>query len=202
MLAGGLGGEEVRIVGRVKQRVDLLRAPISGRPCVAFEADIEELAGEEWVSRLRVREARSFIVIDESGPALVDADGPFELALATDEQGSSGLFGRIGSAQLQVVKSYLSSGAEWFGRSNKVRYREAILRDGQNVAVGGNGTREISGEAPASGLREPPTWLVLRGEAEAPLLISNTARALDGRSSLPQRASVSTNVATKKATET
>jgi hypothetical protein len=202
MLAEGAGGDQIRLVGRVKGRMAPLRAPISGRPCVAFQADIEQLNGEDWVSRLRVREAQSFIVVDESGPALVDAGGPFELALVIDEQGSSGLFGRIGAVQFEVVKSYLDSSAEWFGRPNKARYREGILREGQNVAVGGDGTREISGEAPSSGLREPPTWLVLRGTADQPLVISNAIPAIGGRGIPPQRASVSTSVARKKATET
>jgi hypothetical protein len=202
MPAGGVGGDQIRVVGRVKQRAEPLRAPISGRPCVAFQADVEELQGEEWISRLRVREAQSFLVVDETGSALVDANGPFELGLVTDEQGSSGLFGSIGAAQLQVVKSHLSSGNEWFGRSNKARYREGILKVGQLVAVGGNGAREITGEAAAPGLREAPTWLVLRGTADDRLLISNSVQAIGGRWNLPQRASVSTSVATKKATET
>jgi hypothetical protein len=180
MLAVGSGGDKICVVGHVKRRGDSLRAPISGRPCVAFQAEIEEQRGQKWVSRLRVREAQPFVVVDESGPTFVDVEGPFELELSTDEEGSTGLFGRMGAAQRQVVKSYVKPSVDLFGASNKVRYREGILRDGQSVAVGGPGTRELSAEIPSSGLREPGTWLVLRGTTDQPLLISNALRAIGG----------------------
>ena len=199
---GGGGADHIRVVGRVRQRGAPLRAPISGRPCVAFQAEIEQLQGKEWVSRFRVREAQSFTVVDESGPALVDADGPFELALVTDDQGSTGLFGRIGAAEREVVKSYLDSSAEWFGRPNKVRYREGILRDGQRVAVGGIGTREVSGEAPSAGLRRGADLAGIARDGRRASPHQQRDPGADSGGSQPQRASVSTSVATKNATET
>ena len=74
----------------------------------------------------------------------------------------------------------------------KLRYEEAVLRDGETVSIGGHGVRQVSPEEQSANRRAPPEWLVLRGTAEEPLLIADAV----------QRASVSTSVAMKKATET
>src|SRR5215831_15147909 len=109
VLARDAAGAELRVVGRVRPRSrEALRAPITGRPCVAFQVSIDESDGEGWAERLSLREAQSFVVVDESGRALVDADGPFELALVTDRQASSGLLGMMTSDELQAARSYLS----------------------------------------------------------------------------------------------
>ncbi|HLK88239.1 MAG TPA: hypothetical protein VKZ18_00015 [Polyangia bacterium] len=202
----GASGERLRVVGRVRRQTETLRAPISGRPCVAFQAFIDEHGGDEWRNRLSLRGARSFVIIDDSGEALVDTGGPYELSLVTDQRGSTGLLGTMGSAQLQAVRSYLGLGAPGARGAPRLRYREAVLQEGQQVAVGGSGSQVVSGQAPSAGRREPPRWLVLRGTANETLLISNWLRAIGGRwfarDARPQRASASTSVATKKATET
>jgi hypothetical protein len=178
----------VRVTGRVRRRGELLKAPVSGRPCVAFQLLVEHHSGDGWGKLLELRDARPFVIADETGEALVDtAAGPFHLALNSDERGGTGLFDRIGEAQLQAL---MSVGAfESPGRTRgKRRYREGILREGETVAVGGRGVREVSAEAPSINPREPPQWLVLRGTADEPLLISDSLDAIAPEvSRLPRR---------------
>jgi hypothetical protein len=178
----------VRLTGRVCRRGELLKAPVSGRPCVAFQLLVEHHGGEGWGKLLELRDARPFVIADETGEALVDtAAGPFHLALDPDERGGTGLFDRIGETQLQAL---MSVGAfESPGRTRgKRRYREGILREGETVAVGGRAVREVSAEATSVNPRQPPRWLVLRGSADEPLLISDSLDAIaPDASRLPRR---------------
>jgi hypothetical protein len=178
----------VRVTGRVRRRGELLKAPLSGRSCVAFQLLVEHHDHDGWGKLLELRDARPFVIADETGEALIDtAAGPFHLALDSDERGGTGLFDRIGEAQLQTL---MSVGAfESPGRTRgKRRYREGILREGETVAVGGRGVREVSAEATSVNLREPPQWLVLRGTADEPLLISDSLDAIAPEASrLPRR---------------
>jgi hypothetical protein len=177
----------VRVTGRVRRHGELLRAPISGRPCIAYQLLVEN-DKDGWGKLLELRDARPFVIADETGEALVDTTaGPFHLALNSDERGGTGLLDRIGEAQRQAL---MSVGAfESPGRTGgKRRYREGILREGETVAVGGRGVREVSAEATSVNPREPPRWLVLRGTADDPLLISDSLDAIDPQfSRLPRR---------------
>ncbi len=178
----------VRVTGRVRRRGELLKAPVSGRPCVAFQLLVEDHDADGWGKLLELRDARPFVIADETGDALVDtAAGPFHLALHSDERGGTGLFDRIGAAQRQAL---MSVGAfESPGKTRgKRRYREGILREGEIVAVGGRGLREVSAEATSVNPRQPPQWLVLRGTADEPLLISDSLDAIAPEvSRLPRR---------------
>ena len=127
------------------------------------------------------------MVADETGEAFVDtAAGPFHLALNSDARGGTGLFDRIGEAQLQAL---MGTGTfESASPRGKRRYREGILREGETVAVGGRGVREVSAEGSSVNPREPPQWLVLRGTAAEPLLISDSLDAIAPEfSRLPRR---------------
>jgi hypothetical protein len=187
-------GPGLLVTGRVQRRGEPLSAPVSGRPCVAFSLFVERRARDGWRPILEVRDVRSFVVIDESGAGLVDANGPFIVALDVDDRGSNRWYNpTIGETQLQALKSLLGRNSEsWTGAMTNLRYEEAVLRDGETVSIGGHGVRQVSPEEQSANRRAPPEWLVLRGTAEEPLLIADAV----------QRASVSTSVAMKKATET
>src|SRR6185369_4566859 len=55
-----IGGGLVRVTGRVHRHGELLRAPVSKRPCVAFDLDVQELDDERWMNRLVERRACTF----------------------------------------------------------------------------------------------------------------------------------------------
>jgi hypothetical protein len=73
----------------------LVIAPVSGRPCVAFQLFVEERNRRSWLDLLELRDAQSFIVADDTGEAFVDTSGPFSLALVPDERGTMGWFDRM-----------------------------------------------------------------------------------------------------------
>ena len=149
------------------------------RPCIAFHLLVEENAGRKgWRRLLEIREARPFVIADETGEALVDPTaGPFHLALNSDERGGTGWFDQIGEAQRRALMSV--GPAQSPGRDGRKRqYQEGILREGETVAVGGCGVLEVSPDVVSVNPREPPQWLVLRGTSDEPLLISDSLDAI------------------------
>jgi len=171
-------GRALRVTGHVRGRGEPLRAPVSNRPCVAYRLWVQEHNRNGWRTLLDAQEASSFVVFDESGEALVDPSGPFRLALAPDEGGGTGWTGRMGAARVQALQSLLGDRAiNRFGGPKNLRYREGILTSGEIVSVGGHGVRELGAEGRGGGLRGSGEWLVLRGTAQEPLLISDSSAA-------------------------
>jgi hypothetical protein len=173
----------VRVTGRVRAGGDLLRGPVTQRPCVAYHLVIEGDEQGNWGSVLELEDARPFTLIDQTGEAFIDVAGrSFLLALVVDKSGWT----RSGAdldAPSQAVRSLLESANValdgMFDGPRRFRYREAALREGRRVAVGGQGTREVTPDGARASVREPPQRYVVRGSAEQPLLISDLREALD-----------------------
>src|SRR5688572_28875532 len=87
---GELRAGTARVTGNVRRGRELLRAPISGRPCLAFEFRVEVSHGESWTEVVRGQKASPFMVADESGQAQVEPGHHFELVLAEDLRGGTG----------------------------------------------------------------------------------------------------------------
>jgi len=175
-IAGAPDGP-VRVTGRVHAEGDLLRAPVTQRPCVAYQLIIEGDEDGAWGSVFELEDARPFKLIDETGEALVEVTGrAFLLALVADKRGwtrsgpdqdphSQAVHSLLGSADVEVEGI--------FDGPRRFRFREAALREGRRVAVGGVGTREVTPDGARAGVREPPQRYVVRGNADEPLLISD-----------------------------
>jgi hypothetical protein len=174
----------VRLAGRVRRIGDLLQAPLSGRPCVAYELCVNESGqgGPEssgWYRLIEMRQACPFVVADESGEARVDTDGPFRIAVTYDRTGTTRWFGEYPGihrdlARFLKAEGYLATG--WFGRWKVFHYAEGVIEEDQLVTVGGASAREFDAAGRPPDRRSPPERLVLRGTDAQPLLISETAK--------------------------
>jgi hypothetical protein len=151
----------VLVCGRVEAAGDLLEAPLTRERCVAYDVEMEKGP--------RQREMRSFIVVDESGEALI-AEGPFVLQLVPYRYGVT-----------TVPASGTRTSVRWLGRIEKpvepVWYWESTLCVGSLVAVTGTAWREVMADAERPTLRQPPERVVLRGTVDNPLLIGSWANA-------------------------
>jgi hypothetical protein len=170
-------GASLRVAGRVRALGDVVTAPMSGGPCVAFQLQIEEWKSRyqvgSWHLLLDLQDARSFSLADETGDAFVDAAGPFVLALGSDEAGTNDPREPMDSGRMTTLTSLLGGyGKSWLG-SKPLRYREGVLVEGDVVSVGGDGTRELNPAGRSPNSRDLPEWLVLRGTDDAPLWISD-----------------------------
>jgi hypothetical protein len=176
----------VRLTGRIFGIGDLQHAPLSGRPCVAYEVLVDEFGtsnGPGGVHRRRwaeLREANPFLVADESGKARIDTSGPFLMSLNHDYTGTTGWFSKYPGTH-QALASFLSSmgipSTNWLGRWRRFHYVEGVLEEGELVSVSANGVLELDPAAEQVSARSPPQRLVLRGTEALPLLISDNQEA-------------------------
>jgi hypothetical protein len=166
----------VRVAGRVHRDANLLKAPLSGRPCVVYELVIDELSSGSpslWQRLLDLRQACPFLLEDDSGTARIDTAGPGFVALIHDRVGvTSGIYPGNHLALSMVLESCGILPMTWFGRWRPLRYAEGVLEQGELVTAGGNGEREIDPAGDRPSLRSPPQRLVIRGSEEEPLLIT------------------------------
>jgi hypothetical protein len=175
----------VRLTGRARPIGELLRAPVSQRPCVAFQivARMRRNGKGPWTTVMELEEACPFILADKSGQAVIDtAAGPFSMSLVPNRRGSSSPF-RADSADLRIVRALLRSRdietETVFGRERGVWFTEAALLPEATVSVSGHCAREVALDGERTGYRDLPQRLIMQGTAGEPLLISNWRGALE-----------------------
>jgi hypothetical protein len=152
---------------------------------VAYEVVVDTAGGRGGWSRLvELREARPFLVADESGEARIDTSGPFLMSLSYDRTGDIGGFSKY-PGEHQAVASFLSSLelvlTNWLGRWRQIHYAEGVLEESELVVVSAESVLEVDATGERASPRSPPQRLVLRGTEALPLLISDgtDARSLD-----------------------
>jgi hypothetical protein len=175
----------VRLTGRIRRTGELLQAPLSGRPCVAYELVVDappRMSGPGMDARPRlveVGEACPFLVADESGEARVDTSGPFLMSLSHDLTGDTD--GCKYPDEHRALASFLLSldvvPTNWLGRWRRFHYAEGVLEEGKLVAVSAESVLEVDAMGERAGPRSQPQRLVLRGTEAVPLLISDRSDA-------------------------
>lgn len=167
--------EDVRgkIVGRVHAVDELLEAPITGRRCVAYMIRIVPQDQSTSPSALHESKAVRFVVDDGSGRALVD---PTNARLAI----GGGTETQAGTLEDMPIRLAMLLEQRGTHPSRRMLFREAVIVDGESIAVLGAGTREPDPDAaPAASYRgEPATRLRLTSSAKHPLVISDDPAAL------------------------
>jgi len=160
-VADAIDGEWVKLVGRVVSPETPLTST-SGQPCVYYHAWHEERRSDEkggyaWVSVGEEEDACSFVIVDDSGRAFVEATT------------GKGLTGAL------RADAYRAVGDPAMG----VRSREATVTDGQQIAVFGWATWEPDLPDATSGLyRDGAKRLVLRALDGAPIIVSDESKLL------------------------
>jgi hypothetical protein len=173
-----LGDDQLgKVVGRARGLTETLEAPISGRRCIYFSVTVEERrsTGKSHHWRTVIREARGvpFMLEDDSGRALIDPTAA-RIAAEFDGHSQSGTFDDPTPAEKAFLDRHGEDGQRWlFNR--KLRYREAVIEEGETIAVLGAGTREPDPDAPPTDAYrgEAPTRLRLTSSRTYPLVISD-----------------------------
>ncbi len=177
---GQLRDDELgKVVGRARALEAVLTAPLTGRPCVYFIATVEEhrSTGKTHYWKTIIKETRGvpFVLEDASGRAIVDATAA-RIAIDFDGRSQSGTFDDPTEAERAFLARHGEKGQGWiFNR--RLRYREAVIAEGETIAVLGAGTREPDPDAPPSEAYrgDAPTRLRLTSSPRYPLVISDDA---------------------------
>lgn len=156
VFSGKVSAEEATLVTRVTQRA-----------CVYSELRVDDLAlvGPELYGRglftrtavLHEREARSFLITDDTGTAEVRIDEASDVSFVIAPHLS------VKGRQLRapaMANTLLTLGLPAFG---KLVITESAIFVGDTVTVAGMGMREVSPSVATAGYREVPMRFVVRG---------------------------------------
>jgi hypothetical protein len=177
---GQLRDDELgKVVGRARALEAVLTAPLTGRSCVYFIATDEEHRStgktHHWKTIIKETRGVPFVLEDGSGRAIVDATAA-RIAIDFDGRSQSGTFDDPTEAERAFLARHGEKGQGWiFNR--RLRYREAVIAEGETIAVLGAGTREPDPDAPPSEAYrgDAPTRLRLTSSPRYPLVISDDA---------------------------
>jgi hypothetical protein len=142
-----------RIVGKVRLLGEPLAAPLSARPCCAWDARVADGSNAEL---LREIGKQDFVVEDETGRALVRAE---TARIIVKRDGSYQSQGRQATSPQEAFLAR-------HGRlpSGELNYREGALTPGETVAVVGTPWHEPDPDPKAgAAFREMPMRLVFGG---------------------------------------
>ena len=182
------GNRSAKLVGELQLFDAPLVAPLTGRRCAYYVAVVEEFDGEDW--RRIIQESRGvpFLLEDPSGIAVVLPDDA-QAVLASEVHARSGRLEHATAAERNFLRKHegrrpstssaSSSGSPSLTR--RLRFSEAVLEAGDQVAVLGLCMEEPNPEAvaaPLGGYRSLTTCTRVYGSSEFPLRLSNEPSCL------------------------
>lgn len=168
----------VKIVGAVRTPKSPLRAPLTGRVCVAYDVHVQMVGNNRRDTLIRARDFCEFVLEDASGRALVV---PFTSAIAIvkDRHSSSGLLADATPEQQAFLAAHGEKSVGPLGLNRPLVFQEGILEEGEQVAVVGMGRWEADPEPDAEhtgGYRNSARRLRMQDAAWLPLQISDDHR--------------------------
>ncbi len=182
---GDVGDDEVaKVIGRARPLSESLSAPLTGRACVYFIAMVEERRTRRnkpyWKTIAREERGVPFALEDDTGRAIVDPTAT-RIAMSYDAYSTSGVLDDPTDIQRAFLDRHDNRGDRGLYH-RKLRYHEAVIADGETVAVLGAGTREPDPDgSPTAAYRgEAPTRLRLTSSRKYPLVISDDRRSVTG----------------------
>ena len=154
-------GEKVRVVGRIVYAGQVIQAPLSGRHCVAYHVEVQELRNRgkhsTWVTVINEEHRGDIVIHDGMGNALIDKQH-LKTLMVQDAKFSSGTFNDAAPHLEEFLRLRGRASTGFLGLNKGLRYREGILEQNELVAAVGVGAW---GSAGAKNLNLPHDRLLL-----------------------------------------
>ena len=125
-----------RVVGTVRTHERVLRAPLSGRPCVYYEVIVEAITTTGLRLCFTDCDAVPFALEDDSGRAIIDPWGS-EVSAAFDHTEELSEYGVATPEQAALFTRHDRAGEH----AGAMLFREALLVEGERVTVVGTAQR-------------------------------------------------------------
>jgi hypothetical protein len=167
-LGAVVDGDRVRVLGVVHRADGSMHAPLSGRPCLAFRAVVEEWTDDGGSEIFRLEHALPFVLVADGIEARVD--GPILLGLEIDFRDGEG---ECSQAVLDALSTYGVPTTDPRGRRKRLRCHEAILEAGDPIWVLGRARVAVDRRGRSETLRGPPVLRVFQGTKRAPVVVAD-----------------------------
>ena len=161
-------GGQVKLQGIAATDGGELRAPFSGRACVAYELTLFDFEGVRPVLLARETMAREFLLRDASGVAHVVPE-PARIGIEPDKRWR--FESLLQHADGRVAELLRRHGLDASHAGQPLVICEGVIAVGGAVAVLGRATREPDPAGGATPYRTLGTRPLVTGSAEAPLLL-------------------------------
>jgi hypothetical protein len=171
-------GTVVRVVGSLRPGPRTLSAPLSGRPCAVFFVRVREHVGKNSTEIFRESDAVEFSIDDGSGTVLVRPE-KFELGLVEDHEERTGAWKDASDAVTEYLRSKGQSPENMLGFNRALQFHEAVLEEGELVAVLATVALEIDPDPTSAGdgYRDRPKRKVLVTPPGGAMLLSDAPDA-------------------------
>jgi hypothetical protein len=172
-------GERARVIATVREASATYTSPVTERACIAYHFVIDERssagAGAIWMPVAeQTMCAPSFTLVE--GSAELSVYAPFRLALDFDDAGE--VWANLPPGVFRVLDQVGISLSAPFWRDRQFRFREAVLKPGDRVAVSGRVAIEVAAGGAREELRGPPLRRSLRGSPDQPVIVVDADDAL------------------------
>lgn len=166
-------GELVRIVGRVEYAQQPLCAPLSGRACAHYEAGVESPArGGGYKRTLTEMRSTSFLVVDDSGRALVDVSR-VSADVIIDHYWTARDVDLETRFELERFLYHAGDrGRAHLSNTSALRYAEGAIEEGETLSVVGVASWARLSE-PGIGYRDLGRGLIIEPPARAAVYVSD-----------------------------
>ena len=158
-------GEVVTLVGKVRSRTDTLVAPLSGRPCVAFEAHACLYRGRERGESFAERGTTAFELDTRDGVVTVESSDDEALTFALVPI-------PIIPRRLEREQAFLEARGRSGLEASTAGFEEIVVEPGDEIAVQGVATVEHPADEPGErGYRDAAKRIRLVAHPQHPLTI-------------------------------
>lgn len=174
-IGDAVDGEVVRLVGRVALTGAPLVAPLTGRPCAAWQVVVEEYRSNgksgSWRKVGHAHDGTEFVLDDGTGRAVIEPRAA-RVEMVFDQTTKSGTFDDPTAIEEALLARLGLRGRGWlFNKS--LRYQEGALEPGETIAVVGCVHREPDPHGGGGGYRTAPMRTRIGGAGERGLVITD-----------------------------
>ncbi len=139
-------GRPIRVSGRVELFGEVLRAPLSNRPCGHYYVHIEQESGgknRSWHTLIEDEQIGNYVIRDGKSYAFIKSK-KVKTYVVEDSKQHSGFLNDANPKLERYLKMHGEKSTSWLGLNKKIRYKEGVFEENETIVVAGVGTWKIA----------------------------------------------------------
>ena len=133
-------GNYEKIIGKALFVKQTMTAPISGRTCIFYHAEVRQKRGKRWDIIIDDKQTTNFF-LDCNGEMVIikmdESPSYYEVILDKDHKTSSGFLKDAPMRLENYLKRYGKESTNFLGMNKLIKYREGIIEPNEKIVVKG-----------------------------------------------------------------